>query len=67
MKLQSAELLQSHIRSYLVRKAVKEIQRQEYVLKESRLGAMDKLKKLLFFYDHKTDLPKLVSSWHLTS
>ncbi|ENN81570.1 hypothetical protein YQE_02099, partial [Dendroctonus ponderosae] len=60
VKLQSAELLQSHIRSYLVRKAVKEIQRQEYVSNESGLGAMDKLKKLLFFYDHQTDFPKLL-------
>ncbi|XP_050309699.1 ubiquitin-protein ligase E3C isoform X2 [Anthonomus grandis grandis] len=60
LKLQSAELLQSHIRSYLVRKHVKEEQRQQYSRIESSISVSDKLKKLLFFYDPSLDFDKLL-------
>ncbi|XP_066138710.1 ubiquitin-protein ligase E3C isoform X2 [Euwallacea fornicatus] len=59
LKLQSAELLQSHIRSYLVRTHVKNYQRQEYVVSENILGIEDKLKRLLFFYHPRKDFDKL--------
>lgn len=61
MKLQSAQLLQSHIRSYLIRKHVKDQQRNEYTQQYGTLSIYDKLKKLLFFYNPKIDIEKLVS------
>lgn len=59
LKLQSAELLQSHIRSYLVRKHVKEFHRQEYAALENVLDIPAKLRRLLFFYNAKRDFDKL--------
>ncbi|CAH1133303.1 unnamed protein product [Ceutorhynchus assimilis] len=59
IKLQSAKLLQSHIRSYLVRKHVKEAQRQKYIQSEHLLTIDQKLKLLLFFYDPALDCPKM--------
>lgn len=58
-KLQSAELLQSHIRSFLVRTNIKSEQRSQYVSLENGLTINEKLRKLLFFYDGKMDFPKL--------
>lgn len=59
IKLQSVQLLQSHIRSFLVRKHVKNQQRNIYVSAKSRLSLEEKLKTLLFFYDARIDFDKL--------
>ncbi|KAL1497278.1 hypothetical protein ABEB36_008270 [Hypothenemus hampei] len=59
LKLQSTELLQSHIRSYLVRKHVKGFQRHEYELLQNSMKVDEKIRKLLFFYEQRQDFSKL--------
>lgn len=60
MKLQSAEILQSHIRSYIVRKHVKQQERTLFDKIETTESIYVVLSKLLFFYDPKEDNARLV-------
>ncbi|KAJ8929516.1 hypothetical protein NQ314_017774, partial [Rhamnusium bicolor] len=59
LKLQSAELLQSHIRSYLVRKHIKEEQRRLFDSEEAVAPIQILLSKLLFFYNSRDDKLRL--------
>ncbi|KAG5896718.1 hypothetical protein JTB14_014594 [Gonioctena quinquepunctata] len=59
LKLQSAQILQSHIRSYLARKHKKNEERQLYLQEENTAPIWALLSKLLFFYDPKLDKAKL--------
>lgn len=58
VKLQSAELLQSHIRSYLARKHKKDEERHLFDTQE-QLSLCISLSKLLFFYDPSIDRMRL--------
>ncbi|XP_028139007.1 ubiquitin-protein ligase E3C [Diabrotica virgifera virgifera] len=60
LKLQSAELLQSHIRSYIVRKHKKDQERQLFDVIENTAGIQVVLSKLLFFYYPKEDRERLL-------
>lgn len=60
LKLQSAELLQSHIRSYIVRKIKKQEERKIFDEIESTAGLQILLSKLLFFYDPQQDRVRLL-------
>lgn len=61
LKLENAEILQSHIRSYLVRKHVKEGERAEFdTTNKTNFSLKDMLTKLLFFYDIKVDQNRMV-------
>ncbi|KAL3283640.1 hypothetical protein HHI36_006779 [Cryptolaemus montrouzieri] len=51
LKLENAELLQSHVRSYLVRKHIKQKERNEFDNGQNSLTNHEMLSKLLFFYD----------------
>lgn len=62
VKQQSAEMLQSHIRSYIVRKHKKEEQRHLFDNEENTASIQVLLSKLLFFYNSKDDKLRLVSS-----
>ncbi|KAJ8961181.1 hypothetical protein NQ318_008862 [Aromia moschata] len=59
IKLQSAELLQSHIRSYIVRKHKKEEERRIFDNMENTGSLQILLSKLLFFYNSKDDKLRL--------
>ncbi|XP_968359.1 ubiquitin-protein ligase E3C [Tribolium castaneum] len=59
LKLQSAQLLQSHIRSYLVRKHKKEEERAYYDNNFENIPIQVLLSKLLFFYDPVKDNMRL--------
>ncbi|RZC38508.1 ubiquitin-protein ligase E3C [Asbolus verrucosus] len=59
LKLQSAELLQSHIRSYLVRKHKKADERSFYDAMFESTPIQVLLSKLLFFYDPNEDCIRL--------
>ncbi|XP_060526269.1 ubiquitin-protein ligase E3C [Cylas formicarius] len=61
LKLQSAKLLQSHIRSYIVRKRVKHAERQQY---DSEAMLHKRLAKLLFFFDKNQDIFRLYELAH---
>lgn len=61
LKLQSAELLQSHIRSYLVRKHKKCQERQFYDHNEHHMTLKEQLARFLFFYDSTKDKERFVS------
>nr|CAH7736321.1 unnamed protein product [Callosobruchus chinensis] len=60
LKLQSAELLQSHIRSYLVRKHCKQEQRQHYDCIENSASISTVLSRLLFFYHPSEDKDRML-------
>ncbi|KAK9869663.1 hypothetical protein WA026_003411 [Henosepilachna vigintioctopunctata] len=55
LKLENAEVLQSHVRSYLVRKHIKNCQRVEFDNGQNTLSLQEMLSKLLFFYDDEQD------------
>ncbi|CAH1102309.1 unnamed protein product [Psylliodes chrysocephalus] len=59
LKLQSAELLQSHIRSYIERKHKKDEERSLFDDLQSTAGIQILLSKLLFFYDPGQDKARL--------
>ncbi|KAJ8985824.1 hypothetical protein NQ317_012065 [Molorchus minor] len=59
IKLQSAELLQSHIRSYIARKHKKDEERRLFDDMENISSIRVLLAKLLFFYDPKADSLRL--------
>nr|XP_023025492.1 ubiquitin-protein ligase E3C [Leptinotarsa decemlineata] len=59
LKLQSTQILQSHIRSWIVRKHKKDEERQLFTQLENTASNRVLLSKLLFFYDAKTDKDKL--------
>lgn len=61
MKLQSAEILQSHIRSYIVRKYKKQEERALFDTIENTENMHIVLSKLLFFYNPHEDNSRLVS------
>lgn len=61
MKLQSAEILQSHIRSYIVRKYKKQEERALFDVIENTENMHTVLSKLLFFYNPQEDTTRLVS------
>ncbi|XP_044750713.1 ubiquitin-protein ligase E3C [Coccinella septempunctata] len=55
LKLENAEILQSHVRSYLVRKTIKQNERTIFDNEQSKLTIQELLSKLLFFYDPDQD------------
>ncbi|KAJ8920591.1 hypothetical protein NQ315_004730 [Exocentrus adspersus] len=59
IKQQSAEMLQSHIRSYIVRKHKKDEERLIFDNEENTASIQVLLSKLLFFYDYKDDKLRL--------
>lgn len=61
MKLRSTEILQSHIRSYLVRKKKKNEERVLFDQMENGLALDVLLTKFLFFYNAKEDQGRKVS------
>lgn len=61
MKLQSAEILQSHIRSYIARKYKKQEERALFDAIENTENMHIVLSKLLFFYNPQEDNTRLVS------
>lgn len=60
LKLRSTEILQSHIRSYLVRKKKKNEERALFDSLEGEAGLDVLLRKFLFFYDPDTDRDRKV-------
>lgn len=60
LKLQSALLLQSHIRSFIVRKRKKQEERHLFDSLRNDTPINELLSKLLFFYNPKEDKIRLV-------
>lgn len=65
--MENAEILQSHVRSFLVRKSIKQKERMSFDNKQSTLTTQELLSKLLFFYDADQDNFRMVNMFQNSS